>query len=192
MSITLRPTVRQLTPAPKAPGLVRTMFLVAVLVSAFGILASMLASSASAAPTEARQLVAQSNSFLNLNDGDDWPNPDDNATFSLVNKGYGIVTPLHRTELRGESHHCVDEVRGAYQVQSRLSTTKPGYITVTISAQMYEGESCATTDLDGWGQLPPFEIAPGATVAKTLSFQNTQEGNDDHVQLHLVLKNADA
>ena len=184
------PTVRQLTPGPKLPAAVRTMFLVALLVAAFGTIASMLASSASAA-TSARQIVTEQDSFVFINDDESWPLSDEKATFNLSNKGFGIVAPSHRIETRGESSYCAgDEVRAAYQVRSQLDSTSPGWVYVTMSAQLYEGASCATTDLDGSGSIS-FWMAPGQSLGKTLVVKNTAEGGDDFIQLHLKLKNAD-
>jgi hypothetical protein len=176
-----------LSAGPLSARPLRLGVLFAALVVAVGIFASALASSASAA-TVNRQVVSQPNSFLYVHDDEVFS--DEEKTFDMSNLGWGIVSPANPLQERGTSGCAGGEVRVEYQVRTLLSQTSPGTVSVKISAQLYEGISCSTQDLDGTASMS-FSITPGQTVGKTLNVFNTDEGGD-YGTVHLVLKNADA
>ena len=183
---TIAPTVRQLPAAP--PGRLRPGVLAVVTAVALGLLASIFAGTASAA-TVKRHVDPQPGSSLYIHDDESWPYADESRTFDMSNQYLGVLSPTLPTDEYGVSHCAGDEVRVNHQHRTQLSQTSPGWVLVTLSAQMYEGASCYSNDLDGQASIA-FWVAPGQTVNKNLTVRNDDEGGD-YARLNYIIKNAD-
>jgi hypothetical protein len=134
-------------------------------------------------------MAAQPGSWLTIHDDEPWPFADEQEYFNLGNEFLGAPEPS-RPLVDTRGYHCAgDEVRIEYQQRVQLSLTSPGWVFVTLTAQMYEGASCATRDLDGQATTS-FWIAPGQTLTRSLTVHNTDEGGD-WATLSYVLNNGD-
>jgi hypothetical protein len=160
--------------------------LLAALALAVGIFASVLTGPASAA-TSARQIDPQDGSYVYIHDDETFF--DENELFDMSHLTSLVVSPGHLVSTLSSEECAGGEVRVAYQIRSELSKTAPGWVLVTLSAQLYEGASCQTTDLDGKASTS-FWIGPGATESRTLTVHNDQEGGD-YAKLQFAFKNTD-
>lgn len=183
---TIAPTVHQLPAAP--PGLLRRSVIAVAILVALGLLASILTGTASAA-TVKRHVDPQPGSVLTIHDDESWPFDDVDEKFDMSSWYMGVLSPTRLTDEYGSSRCGGGEVRVNYQHRTELSLTSPGWVLVTLSAQMYEGASCFSNDLDGQASKS-FWIAPGKTVGTTLTVRNDDEGGD-YANLHFEIKNAD-
>jgi len=77
-------------------------------------------------------------------------------------------------------------VRGWVRVDA-VDGAPGGWLQVRIEGRLYEGNNCATTDLDGTGVRFVW-LPPNATTTHTFRVKNTDEG-DDYIDYKLVMQN---
>jgi len=181
------PTVRQLSAPHHLPGPLRRARVATVLVAILVVLAAIVVPGTASAATTARQIDPQVGAYLYIHDSDVFS--DENQLFDMSYIASLVVSPSHLVSTLSSQECTGGEVRVVYDLRAEYSTTSPGWAWVTLSAKLYEGASCRTTDLDGTASTS-FWIGPDATEGRTLTVHNDDEGGD-YAKLHVTFTNTD-
>lgn len=169
------------------------------LLVALTLLAAALLSAAVARPAAAYEnSVYISNGYgssLDIVDSETWPEVDEKGTFSLMDPYYyggsgleGLRVTTSNPIDTAQTSKCVgNEVRVVVQTRAELSAIYRSWVRVTVTARLYEGTSCSTTDLDGSKSMS-FWIPPSTNdVPHSMDVNNTDEGGDHaHIQLYMT------
>ena len=173
------------TVAPRRVGL-----LVAAALLAAALLSATVARPAAAAEPGTRHIYNYWPSHMTIVDDEPWDDPSVTGDFSIADPSYGSLPGYPGPGLNGllvspgtpwatsQMSKCVgDEVRVVVQTKGTLSGVYPGWVWVTVTARLYEGTSCSTTDLDGT-RTASFWIPPGGQHTQNMSVLNDDEGGD--------------
>lgn len=112
---------------------------------------------------------------------DEWGGADEVATHAFTGfRDINSTTPAGQflpMTLSGNDFCAGHEVRIHLVPQVRLNADGSGQY--AVSARLYEGTSCSTTDWDGVGSLPTItHIFVNACHERTFTVRNTSEGGD--------------
>src|SRR5215218_3765571 len=149
------------------------------LVVASAALAFVMASPASAADPlwtagQARVVTSPNISWLIVDD-ETWS--PDYTSFYVPNEMWGVLGWNEKSFDKKISRCGGDEVRVELEVQGTTNAFQ--VLNVKARLKLYEGASCATTDLDGTSPWKYFQIRPGEYLSYIpMEVENTAEGGD--------------
>lgn len=115
-----------------------------------------------------------------VEDDENWPYDDETGTFNFSTTGSVGVPSAGLPAGDWLDPHtptmCVDEVRVSLDVHASYTAAEE-LVTVSLPIELFEGASCATTDLDGSGNLV-IELPVDSSSTQSLTVTNTDEGGD--------------
>jgi hypothetical protein len=124
---------------------------------------------------QARVVMSPNINWLIVDD-ESWK--DDLTSFYVPNEMWGVLGWNQKSFFRSIERCGGDEVRVVLEVAGTTNVFQ--VMDVKARLKLYEGASCATTDLDGQSPWKHFQMRPGEYLSPiALEVKNTEEGGDE-------------